>query len=396
MRGAEGGTGRASPSAAAMHYSLLLAGLGTVVLGPILPLLARQWQMTDAQSGMLFWVKFLGAFAGGVMVSRRLRGSLLAGLALGAVGFGEFAVATSAMWGGVGLMVSGFGLGLIIVSVNVIAGRRYSERRGAAIALLNFSWSAGAMLAPLLAAWLTGRFGLQELLLWYAAAFVVGAVWVAAEGGGLLETDATESEPEHGLARGVLLYFVAFLILYGGLETCIAGWLTTFAARYAARSVEAGQYATLLLMAALTAGRALTTAMLLRWREAAVQRVALVCVVVFAAALAMAGSAGMVAVWSVALGLSLAPVFPTVFSQLMARGPAAREAGVVVAVSGLGAGGAALGDGSAVDAEWVAASGDGAADCRGGGIAGDESAPGVIGWGFGVGFSRKTGGRAGV
>ena len=68
-----------------MHVGLVLAGLGTALLGPILPVLARQWQMADAQSGLLMMAKFCGAFLGGVSVSRRLRWSLLAGLTAGAV-----------------------------------------------------------------------------------------------------------------------------------------------------------------------------------------------------------------------------------------------------------------------------------------------------------------------
>ena len=89
----------AAPSLGLMHFGLMLAGLGTAMLGPILPVLARQWGMLDSQSGLLMMAKFCGAFLGGVTVSRRLRRSLLVGLAAGAVGFGGFAVAPSMAWG---------------------------------------------------------------------------------------------------------------------------------------------------------------------------------------------------------------------------------------------------------------------------------------------------------
>src|SRR6516225_6506360 len=83
----------AAPSLGLMHYGLLLAGLGTALLGPILPLLARQWVMQDAQSGLLMTAKFCGAFLGGVSVSRKLRQSLLVGMLAALVGFGGFALA---------------------------------------------------------------------------------------------------------------------------------------------------------------------------------------------------------------------------------------------------------------------------------------------------------------
>src|SRR5882757_7579038 len=98
--------GRVSaPSLGLMHYGLVLAGLGTALLGPILPLLARQWGMLDSRSGLLMMAKFCGAFRGGVTVSVKLRWSLLVGMMAGAVGFGVFAIAPSVSVGCVGLFV---------------------------------------------------------------------------------------------------------------------------------------------------------------------------------------------------------------------------------------------------------------------------------------------------
>ena len=106
--------GRAvAPSLGLMHYGLVLAGLGTALLGPILPVLARQWGMLDSQSGLLMMAKFCGAFLGGVTVSGRLRRSLLVGMIAGAVGFGGFAVAPSMSVGCGCLFVGGYGLGQI-------------------------------------------------------------------------------------------------------------------------------------------------------------------------------------------------------------------------------------------------------------------------------------------
>jgi fucose permease len=45
----------------------------------------------------------------------------------------------------------------------------------------------------------------------------------------------------------------------------------------------------------------------------------------------------LLSLYCVLLGLSLAPFFPTTFALLMKRRPTAREAGFILAVSGLGA-----------------------------------------------------------
>src|ERR1700742_636404 len=97
-----------------MHFGLVLAGLGTALLGPILPVLARQWEMLDSQSGLLMMAKFCGAFLGGVTVSSRLQRSLLIGLVAGALGFGGFGLAQGMGLGCVGLFIGGYGLGQII------------------------------------------------------------------------------------------------------------------------------------------------------------------------------------------------------------------------------------------------------------------------------------------
>jgi fucose permease len=326
-----------------MHFGLALAGLGTALLGPILPVLAHQWAMQDSQSGLLMMAKFCGAFLGGVTVSNKLRQSLLVGLAAGTVGFGGFAIAPSMNVGCMALFVGGFGLGQIITSVNILAGRRFTEHRGSALSLLNFSFSLGAMLSALLAAWLLPRFALRGLLECFAGLFLLGGVGLMLQmrGDGSTAADSApatvESAPQLGLSGRTYLYFAGLLVLYGGLETCLSGWLTTFAFRYGDKTLAVSEYTTLLLWMSLTAGRAAASAVMLRVGEKIVQRWGLGFSAVFTAGLAMAHSAVAIAAFAVLLGLSLAPFFPATWALLMAERPTARQAGIVLAVSGLGA-----------------------------------------------------------
>jgi FHS family glucose/mannose:H+ symporter-like MFS transporter len=328
-----------------MHYGLVLAGLGTALLGPILPLLARQWGLVDAQSGLLMTAKFCGSFLGGVSVRKDLRRSMVTGMAAGALGFGGFALALGledGMWAGfVGLFVGGFGLGQMIASINILAGRRFVRRRGSALSRLNFSFSLGAMLSALLAAWLLPLFELKHLLEGFAALFLVGAVWLLVELRGAVEEEVDEvggSEVSGvGLSGRVYLYFAGLLVLYGGLETCLSGWLTTYGLRYGDKTLVVSEYTTLLLWMSLTVGRVLAAVVLFRTGERIVQRWSLGLAAVFTAGLAVAHSAWTIGGFAVLLGLSLAPVFPATFALLMGERPTARQAGIVLAVSGLGA-----------------------------------------------------------
>lgn len=338
------GTTKLAPSLGLMHYALLLAGLGTALLGPILPVLATQWRLTDSQSGVLMLAKFCGAFLGGVTVSKDLKRSLLVGLVAGAAGFWCFAVAQDVVVGAGTLFVAGFGIGQIITSTNILAGRRFTKHRGSALSLLNFSFSLGAMLSALLAAWMLPHHSLPNLMKWFAVAFALATCGLLAESRGASEEIAwaatetrSETSTKKGLSTRTYLYFAGLLFLYGGLETCLSGWLTTFALRYGSKTLVISEYITLLLWMSLTVGRALASAVMLRVGERKVQRWGLALTAAFTTALAFSHSSVLIAACSVMLGLSLAPFFPSTWALLMVERPTAREAGIVLAVSGLGA-----------------------------------------------------------
>ena len=317
--------------------------MATALLGPILPLLSRHWQLQDQQSGLLLAAQFLGSFTGGLTISKHLRRSLLRGLSAAAVGFTGFAVAPTLVPACVLLFVAGWGVGQCITACNIIAGRRYNTRRGSAMALLNFSWSVGAMLSPLLAAWLTPRFPLRHLLEGFAGCFLGVLILLLGDLRGMPAEILSASDSPSGtasasrLALRAYLYFIALLFLYGGVETSLSGWLTTYALRYGNRTLALSEYTTLVLWASLTAGRAATSLLLLWLNEATLLRVSLLLSTVFIAGLATAHGAWSISGFAVLLGFSLAPFFPSSFSLMMGDRPSSRQAGVVLAVSGVGA-----------------------------------------------------------
>ncbi len=327
------------PTLGLMHAVFILAGLGTMLLGPILPLLSRQWQLTDSQAGLLILSQFIGATLGGVTVSQRLAKDLRLGLSLAAIGFFFFASAPSLTTACIDLVFGGFGVGRVIATVNILAGQRYTANRAASLTRLNFTWSFGALLSPLLAAWLTPHFALRTLLLWFAALFFTAGLTLTLQ---LLKPAAVDRSPASAAAtppfpRSIFLYFAALLFLYGGLETCLAGWLTTYAIRYGKESFVLSEYTLVLLLSGLVAGRALAAWLLLRMRDTVLQRLALLLSAALAAGLAATHSAALMATLAVLLGISLAPIFPATFAIFLARRPPARLAGIVLAASGLGA-----------------------------------------------------------
>ena len=330
--------GIAGPPVLWLAIGFLLAGLGTVMLGPLLPTLLHDWRLTDQQGGLLLAAKFVGSFLGGVSVPRRLRLGVLGGMAFAGAGFGAFGLSVGLLSGAVCLFVGGFGLGQIIASTNIVVGRRYREHTGSALASVNFFWSLGAVLCGVIAAAALPRFHVRGPLLTFAGLFLVTGL------GGFLNPSrqpiaSAENEAVDVPALPVYLVtrFALLLFLYGGLETCMTGWLTTYTLRFSDVRLMGGQSAIVLLWSALTAGRALSSAALRVMREATLQRVSLSFSALFIAALVTTRHGPFLSLYCVLLGLSLAPFFPTTFALLMKRRPTAREAGFILAVSGLGA-----------------------------------------------------------
>jgi MFS transporter, FHS family, glucose/mannose:H+ symporter len=326
----------AGPSAFWLAVGFLLAGVGTVMLGPILPALSRDWALTDQQGGVLIAAKFVGSFLGGVSVPRKLRFGVLGGMVFACVGFGAFGLSRGLAAGAGSLFVGGFGLGQIIASTNILAGRRYREHTGSALASLNFFWSLGAVACGVIVGVVLPRFALRGPLSMFAGMFLltgVGGLFGRVRDGGV----ARDKEAVGALPGRVLVRFALLLFLYGGLETCMTGWLTTYTLRFSDVRLMGGQSAIVLLWAALTVGRGLASAALRVMREATLQRGALGASAVLIALLATTNHGPLMSLYCVLLGLSLAPFFPTTFALLIKRGPTAREAGFILAVSGLGA-----------------------------------------------------------
>ena len=326
------------PSAFWLAAGFLLAGLGTVLLGPILHTLASDWRIDDAHSGLLLAAKFAGSFLGGVSVPRRLRFGIAGGMVCSCAGFAGFALSPGLLTGCLALFIGGFGLGQIIASTNILAGRRYRSHTGSALASLNFFWSLGAVACGLIAAAVLPRWGLRVPMLTFAGIFLAAGL------GGILGTTRSVSlaannvVPEAvSLPRSALVHFALLLFLYGGLETCMTGWLTTYTLRFSDLRLLGGQSALVLLWSSLTVGRALSAAAM-RWvSESVVQRLGLTLSAVFIAALTATRSGALLSLDCLLLGLALAPFFPSTFAILMARRPTARQAGFILAVSGLGA-----------------------------------------------------------
>lgn len=332
------------PPAPLLHYAALLSGFGTAFLGPSLPTLAATLHLSDRGAGALLAAQFSGAFLGGWFTRAPLRRCMLRGFSCAAVGFASLAAAL-AVHAALALVLAsllllGFGIGQIITSNNLLASLRWSHRRGAALTLLNFTWSAGALCSPLFIPALVRGFGPATVLGSFATLLCVGlaALVVTGTSSAIPQSPADSPRAPAGLPRLTFLYFCLQLFLYGGVETSLDGWLHTYDVRYS-HATHAFAASTAAFWFCLAGTRAAASALLLRLPERQFLRAGLSLAVAALAGLLYIGHGHgeFIPILAGLTGAALAPWFPLLFSGLIGEGPTATQAGRIVAVSGLGA-----------------------------------------------------------
>jgi fucose permease len=197
------------------------------MLGPLLSVFIARWHLRDAQAGTLFTSFFAGQFVGAWFATRNLRLSLVAGAALTAAGCAALSW-TNFHGAHLALFCCGVGLSASITAGNVVAGTS-SVARTRGLAILNVSWSIGAIACPALV-----RFTGESFFLLTAALIVVAGLFLATLYPSAVTAaghSATSVPTNIPLSWSTILLFAVSLMLYIGSENALGGWLPSFALR---------------------------------------------------------------------------------------------------------------------------------------------------------------------
>jgi fucose permease len=313
------------------------------MLGPILPVLSRDWSLSDGEAGTLLACEFLGGFCGAIAsgwlgARKTLMTLLAAGLALLALGLAGGALMERA-WMPACLFACGLGLGFINPMANLIVARAGQPSPAAALNLFGFSWAVGALATPSAIAWFL-RYESAAWVFWELA-MVAAVVAGLAAIGVKLKTESGIPRAGEGRHSG-MGWFIAltgvFLFLYVGVETSVSVWLPTGAARWAAATPSAAAAAQSTFWSALLMGRLLAPVWLRRVRPRILILAGLVVGAVGNGMLLAACGYRSVLLGAVLAGFGLAPVNPTVVAAFTTSlgSAAARWTGPVFAAAGLG------------------------------------------------------------
>lgn len=319
-----------------LYFGFILTGIGTNLLGCILPALSGIWNLSDSHSGFLFTAQFVGSSTGALLVQSGLYKSLIRGYALLIIGaialafcHGHFAAPL--------LFCFGLGLGSAMTMTSMIFGRMYSANRGASLSLLNAFWGLGAVVCPLLAtAW--ERFRPPNSI--YLGLALVAAPTLVVLALQYRYLSALRDEVVVLRSRRAKLFLLIplaiFAFLYVGVESSVSGWMMTYVHRLPLSSGLYAPIATSFFWIALLCGRSVAPIVLKHMSESALLTITLCLLLVSIVMLLFSYTPAMSITSAILAGLMLAPIFPLCLSKVLAIANGPSESRWVFAISGLG------------------------------------------------------------
>jgi len=326
-----------SLSVAPYYIGFVVAGMATVLLGAILPVLSARWSLTDLQAGSLFAAQFTASALGAILASHfRYRclvfgyASIAAGLA--ALALGNYAVVL------VAFALLGIGLGAATTATNLIFGTKHPNQRGALLVRVNFFWGIGAVSCPPFVAVAVRPEMLRLLLL----VLSLGALAVFAAFAPLLRLKNISEPDDRGLTGEkpdlmIFLLFSLLLFLYVGGETSISGWVATYAHRFGNLSPAHSSLFVSAFWLCIVLGRGAVPLLVRFIPDLAVLLAGVIAALLGISLLLFPQSAAIILATVGLTGFGCAPIFPLAVARLLTRIGDSRHAGWIFAVCGSGA-----------------------------------------------------------
>jgi fucose permease len=332
-----------------LHPAFALTGVLQVVHGALLPSLAAHFGFTDSQSGLLLTLYFFGTAMGALLCRPNYGRSVAAGfLGVTCCCLGIAAAAQVFLFPLFLLM--GLGVGVSCSSVSLFVGRNMASRCAATLTFLNFTWSIGALAAPLLAAamlaWCDYRAAYASLavLTTLAAAVCLGLPADRTEFG-QSAPDRPESATTERLFASrsdlrLLATFGLLAFLEIGVENTAVAWLTTYSLRSSNAGFGASAAFSSLFWCGFLASRGVSSFLLLRVEPVRVLRAAVGLALASALIIAVFPSGPAPGQLRAAalflLGTALGPIFPLLLSLFFVRVRRTSDTRWILAISGFG------------------------------------------------------------
>lgn len=313
-----------TPTAVA-HAAFVPTGIVTVLLGPVLPSLSARWSLNDAQAGEFFTAQFLASTLGvalsGALVPRLgYKAVIVLGLLFMAGGVGTLPMG-SRLLGMAAVAAYGLGLGLTIPACNLLVAELNPGKRAAAVSLLNFSWSVGAVACPFLLTPFQRRASISPFFDLLAGFVLLVAAWIARVSfpPARKSEDASAGATKPLLAMlqtPVAIVLALLFFVYVGTENAMGGWLASYAKRLSGSGGTIWVTVPSFFYAGLLANRALAPVFLRRVTEIWLARTSMGIALLGLVTLLSAHSMLVIIVSAAIIGLGLATIYPITIALL--------------------------------------------------------------------------------
>ncbi|HKD60135.1 MAG TPA: MFS transporter [Terracidiphilus sp.] len=318
-----------------LHPVFALTGVLHTVGGAVLPSLVARFHLSDSASGLLFLLYFAGTSLGALLCRTRYARTMTVGFA--AMSGMCLAVAWSPLFllAPVFLML-GISVGVPMSAVTLFIGRYFPERCAPLLTFLNFSWSVGALAAPLIAARILMHHSYRAAYIVFAFASAAAAIAC-----GLVLRDGPEpvrspydSKTSSAFQLVAVFAFAAFLQV--GIENTVATWLPSYALRMAGRGMVLAAASSSFYWVGFLSSRGFSSLALLRTSPPRIFRFVIVLGLASALLLDLAPSAGGRNVAMFLLGTALAPIYPLVLAGFFARTQQTSDSRWILFTAGFG------------------------------------------------------------
>lgn len=331
-----------------LHALFLISGTVTVLIGPLLPILARHYSLNDLQVGFYFPAQFAGSLFGTFLTSRWARGdeflkASMVGSLLMAIGVLSMNV-DSFPFSLFSFFLTGMGIGLTLPAIHMKIIELSPINTASALSILNFCWGVGAIFCQPFVNF-SGRGGniLQTTVALAVPLFITGIfLFFQAERATTADgSPHTQSDtPDIPIWTMPLAWAIAlFNFIHVGFESSMGGWLATYTERLDNAAATSWLSPTLSYFVLFVVGRGVAPLLFTFLSENKMLLLGLLTVLTGMILTVTASSVELLTIGASVAGFGTSWVFPTNLSRFTkAFGPtAARRATPIFVCGTLGA-----------------------------------------------------------
>jgi fucose permease len=296
-----------------VNACMFVFGVVLLLMGSLLPSL----NVSGARAGSLGSFPLAGILSATIVIGPVLdklgaKPALALGLALVAAALAGMPLLGSYPALAAAALVYGFGGGILNTATNAVVSELSAAGRGVALNLLGFSFSLGAVTAPLLMSFATGRVSTSTILYVLAAAPAAVLLLIGAL---RFPRAAHAATPLRSLVRVLnhpVVWLIGLLLFFeSGNENCMFVWAGKLMKEALRLASGRANLALVSLSVALGAGRLLAALALKRLGSRNLLLLSSAIIVAGAAAVRLGASFGGMIAGFALLGLGMSAVFPT-------------------------------------------------------------------------------------